>query len=388
MFSQKLGQVKKMIEVARLCKKPIICVGLDYWRLRRKKSLSWNEYYNFEFERQTFEFKRNFLGGVEEGVYLELLNPYRYYILARNKYLAHIALEQAFIPTPELYCFYNPECDSTIDGCISFDVRSTKEILEKKQVYECVVKTPEGSHGNAVFAVIRIDYSENDALLETTDGKKITLSSILLQYPLLFEQKVNQSAQFERFNPSSVNTVRFMTILLPTGEARVIATFIKIGRSGAFVDNAGSGGNVDAGINVETGEIYGAMEFNGFRKIRSIDYHPDTGTRLNGVKIRNWNQICTQLCNFQQRFPFLKAIGWDVAITDNGPVIIEINDFGDTTGQLFIQKGWGKEIRECYMAWKKYNNERDVNYCMGRNNPASNAVIQKIEKLTYYSIAK
>ena len=59
----------------------------------------------------------------------------------------------------------------------------------------------------------------------------------------------------------TLNTIRFMTTLMPTGEAKVIATFIKIGRSGAFVDNAGGGGNVDAGINVETGEIYGATAY-------------------------------------------------------------------------------------------------------------------------------
>ena len=204
---------------------------------------------------------------------------------------------------------------------------------------------------------------------------------MLGHFPLLFERKIKQTQQLSAFNPSSVNTVRFMTTLMPTGEAKVIATFIKIGRSGAFVDNAGGGGNVDAGIDVETGKIYGSIEFNGFRKTRPIDCHPDTGAQLNNVVIEHWEEICAQLCRFQQRLPFLKAIGWDVAITDDGPVIIEINDFWDTTGQLFIQRGWRNEIRECYLVWRAYSREYDVDCSMGRVNSASCELIRKVDAM-------
>lgn len=58
--------------------------------------------------------------------------------------------------------------------------------------------------------------------------------------------------------------------------------------------------------------------------------------------------------NYQARIPYLKTIGWDVALTDDGPVIIEINNWWDTTGQLFIGKGWHKQVKECYDAWVAY----------------------------------
>lgn len=168
-----------------------------------------------------------------------------------------------------------------------------------------------------------------------------------------------------------------MTVLMPSGEAKVIATFIKIGREGAFVDNAGSGGNVDAGVNPETGELYGAIIYNGFRKTIAIDNHPDSGACLNGATIQNWKSICDRVCGFQQRFPFLKAVGWDIAVTEKGPVVIEINDFWDRTGQLFIKRGWRKEIRECYSAWSEYNKKAGIEYRMGRTNPANPNLISK-----------
>lgn len=377
-YKKVLSQLK---QVAKESGKPVVKIVSEYMVLRQRKCLYWNEYYNFEFDRQSREFQDDFLGGREQGVYLELLNPFKYYILARNKFLAHLVLEQANIPTPELYCYYSPENGMAVEGRTGFDVLSVKRILEGKHVTECVVKATEGSHGDNVFAVNRIKYEDEDALFDLSDGTQKRLSSLLGYSPLLFEQKVRQTQQLSCFNSSSVNTIRFMTTLMPTGEAKAIATFIKIGRSGAFVDNAGGGGNVDAGINVATGEIYGAIEFNGFRKTRPIDCHPDTKSQLNGVVIEHWNEISDQLCYYQQQVPFLKAIGWDVAITDDGPVIIEINDFWDTTGQLFIQRGWRKEIRECYLLWKEYAGRYNVHYGKGRTSPASANLIKKVEQM-------
>lgn len=211
-------------------------------------------------------------------------------------------------------------------------------------------------------------------------GELLKLSSILQQFQLLFEQRIIQTEQFSNFNPTSVNTIRFMTTLMPSGDAKIIATFIKIGRTGAFIDNAGNGGNIDAGINHMNGTLYGAILYNGFRKTYSIDTHPDTGATLNGTTVNNWDAICEQILLFQKKIPFIKAIGWDVAITDNGPVIIEFNDFWDTTGQLFTQHGWRQEIRDCYFAWKKHNKETGINYRMGRVNPAGKTRINKKER--------
>lgn len=366
-----------MLKVAKDSGKSPLKIVREYYLLKKQRCLHWNEYYDYEFERQPEEFKNNFLGVTEQGVYLELLNPFKYYILARNKYIAHLLLENAGITVPQLYCFYNPENGDNADHNISFDLKTTLQTLKNKDIRKCVVKTPEGSHGDSVFAVKDIVYTDSDAVLKISNEKEIILSDLLQKMPLLFEEKIEQSKQFSEFNASSINTVRFMTVLMPSGEAKVVATFIKIGREGAFVDNAGSGGNVDAGVNPETGELYGAIIYNGFRKTIAIDNHPDSGACLNGVTIQNWKSICDRVCGFQQRFPFLKAVGWDIAVTEEGPVVIEINDFWDRTGQLFIKRGWRKEIKECYSAWSEYNKRAGIEYRMGRTNPANPSLISK-----------
>lgn len=326
----------------------------DYRLLYNTKGLTTDEYYEFEFEKQDEEFRRTFLGLNEQRFYLDYLNPVRYYSLARNKYIAHKMLDNTGVRKSELYCYYQPEARYIASNESANDIAGVLLILQAKGVQSCVIKTTESSHGDNVWVIKSFDYKDSDALMTRFDGQIIKLSDVLGKEALIFESVVRQTKQFASFNESSVNTVRFMTTLYPDGSAKVIATFIKIGRAGKCVDNAGGGGNVDVCVDTETGEIKYAIQYDGWRKIKDIEKHPDSGTQLNGVVIENWQSIKEEVIKFQQCFPYCKAAGWDIAITDNGPVAIEVNDFWDRTGQYFIRRGWRNEIRDCYIAWRNY----------------------------------
>ena len=325
----------------------------DYLSLYESKGLTIDEYYNFEFEKRDESFRKSFLGLNEQRDYLDYLNPIRYYCLARNKYLAHKMLENTGVRKSVLYCYYQPEATYMESDECAGDIQNVLRILKKKSVESCVIKTTESSHGDNVWVIKAIDYQEDNAKMTRFDGQEIMLSEVLGTDALIFESVVHQTGQFSAFNTSSVNTVRFMTTLWPDGTARIIATFIKIGRAGKCVDNAGSGGNVDVCVDTETGEVKYAIQYDGWRNIKDIEKHPDSGNQLNGVIIENWDAIKSEVIKFQQAFPYCKAAGWDIAITDDGPVIIEVNDFWDRTGQYFIRRGWRDEIRDCYLAWQK-----------------------------------
>lgn len=325
----------------------------DYIHLYKTKGLRMDEYYDFEFEKRSEEFRKSFLGLNEQRYYLDVLNPIKYYSFARNKFVAHKMFENTGIRTSELYCYYEP-CGRVADSSeIATNVSDVVRILKTKGVSQCVIKATEDSHGDNVVVVKEIRYLDDDCELLLFDGSVEKLSNVLSNNPRIFESVIKQTQQLSNFNESSVNTIRFMTTLYPDGSARVIATFIKIGRAGKCVDNAGGGGNVDVCVDVETGEIKYAIQFDGWHHIKEIDRHPDSGNPLNGVIIENWDAIKAEVIRFQQAFPWCKAAGWDIAITDEGPVVIEVNDFWDRTGQYFIRRGWRNDIRDCYKAWKK-----------------------------------
>lgn len=337
----------------------------DFIHLKRTKGISIEEYRNFRFENQGKEFRDSFLSGAEQRPFIDLLNPKKYYTIARNKYFAHLFLAERGVRTSELYCYYNPE-GRVQYGNIAFDHNSVVNVLKKQQVRSCVIKTTETSYGNGVIVVKDIEYLKNGCLLHLFDDTDVELMNLLQHEPLVFESLIKQTAQVESFNASSVNTVRFMTTLYPSGEVKIIATFMKIGRNGRCVDNAGSGGNVDAAVDIASGRIYNTIQFNGYRNIKSITHHPDSGNLIEGVVIENWKKIKEDVKQFQRSMPFLKAIGWDIAITDNGPVVIEMNDYWDRTGQLFLGYGWKKEIQECYEEWKRLEEVGKISYKMER----------------------
>lgn len=330
---------------------------VDYLSLYHLKGLTQDEYIDFEFWKRSNEFRSSFLGLNEQRYYLDYLNPIKYYILSRNKYIAHKILEKTGIRKTEFLCYYQPEGRIIESRCIANNLSDVLLILRTKEVRQCVIKSTESSHGDNVWVVNSIDYLDGDCELHLYNDSTTRLSEVLDRSPLLFESVVKQTQQMASLNESSVNTVRFMTALYPDNKARLIATFIKIGRAGTCVDNAGSGGNVDACVNMQTGELEHVIQFDGWGNVTNIQNHPDSGNQLGGVKINNWQHIVNEVLHFQECFPYIKIAGWDIAITDDGPVVIEVNDFWDRTGQYFIRRGWREEIRDCYLAWKRSGNK-------------------------------
>ena len=321
----------------------------DYLKQYKKKRIQMSEYHEFEFEKHSNEFKDSFLGMIEQGYYLKILNPIKYYTIARNKYLTHLCLEKAGIPMPKLLGYHNPY---KVNAEQDFAILINK--LQENGETPFVIKATESSHGEGVYVVNSITKENENLILNLISGKRIELDELLSnKEELIIEELIKQSDQFNQFNKTSVNTIRFMTTLYPNGEAKIIATFIKIGRDGAFVDNAGSGGNIDANIDLSTGEINSVIQFYGFRDTKNISSHPDSGFKLEGTIIKNWDDIKSKIINFQKSLTFIKAVGWDIAITSKGPIVIEINDSWDRTGQLFIQRGWKLEIKDCYNEWRK-----------------------------------
>lgn len=332
----------------------VLYLLFDYLCLCRKKGYFYiDEYCNFRLDSQSESFRKNFLPHRLAHKYWDrVLNSADYASLARDKFCSHLLLEKADIPTPQLFCYYNPEMGESI-GIQANDYASVRALLYNKNVKAFVCKPSfYSSHGEGVFVCKELLFEDSDCIMVLRD-KKLSLRKFLESAgPCLFEALVIQTKQFNTFNPTSVNTVRMVTALYPDNSVKTVAAFVKIGRMGSEVDNAGAGGNADAAIDINNGKIFNSIQFNSWMDIKSIYVHPDTNAQIDGVMIDNWTEMLGIVESYQRRIPFIKMIGWDVAVTDNGPVIIEINNYWDPTGQLFIKRGWLPDVLDCYNAWK------------------------------------
>lgn len=328
--------------------KSILWIILDYYKLKKKNKVNRIEYSNYRMYSEDFIFRETFLSYSKAEEYWEILNPRKHAVLARDKFVGHALLSKIGVSTAQLYFAYDIESDGS-DNLILHSTEQVVNRIKQLNLKSFVAKSAaDSAHGKGV-GVYKVDD------IVEFGGTKTKISDILsCGKMVLFESLIKQTEQISRINMSSVNTIRMMTALYPNQEVKMIAAFIKIGRAGSCVDNAGSGGNVDCAINLETGELYNALQFNSWENVFPIERHPDSGVELNGLIIDNWREIKRIVMGWQAQIPYLKTIGWDVALTEDGPVIVEINNWWDTTGQLFLGKGWHKEVKECYDAWVNY----------------------------------
>ncbi|MBR2673967.1 MAG: hypothetical protein IKE52_00715 [Mogibacterium sp.] len=139
--------------------------------------------------------------------------------------------------------------------------------------------------------------------------------------PAIAEEVLTQDARVAALNPSSINTVRPLT-LYRDGKISFLAIFFRIG-AGGLVDNFCDGGMVTP-VNIETGVIeYPAADEN----VNYYEIHPITGAPIVGFEIPYFEQIKEMITKAALMIPELGYVGWDVALTPEGPVIIEGNLF-------------------------------------------------------------
>ena len=138
----------------------------------------------------------------------------------------------------------------------------------------------------------------------------------------LCEECIVQHSKVSALYPLAVNTYRVVTVLTE-GLPHIVYAFIRIGNGGRFVDNINAGG-MAAPINIETGVI----EHPAFDK-DSVYYetHPYTGCPIKGWQLPCWQESVEMVLKAATVIPQVGYVGWDVAVTENGPLLIEGNPF-------------------------------------------------------------
>lgn len=102
--------------------------------------------------------------------------------------------------------------------------------------------------------------------------------------------------------------------------------FLRFGVGGSIVDNAGQGGFF-VGVNPDGTLMQEGYFEPGKRKNLIVQgVHPDTGAQFAGLKLPFWEEIVEKARRFHKFFYGVPSIGWDIAITDDGPSFTETGE--------------------------------------------------------------
>ena len=139
---------------------------------------------------------------------------------------------------------------------------------------------------------------------------------------LLLEEVIRQHPALSEINPACINSVRINAARDAKGDVRLIGACLKCGGVGAVTDNFHSGG-VAYPLDMETGRVSGPGRNN--REIREYTRHPGTDFFMPGFALPFWAEVKELARQGMERAPSLGYVGWDIALTPDGPELIEGN---------------------------------------------------------------
>ena len=188
-----------------------------------------------------------------------------------------------------------------------FGLEKLKEFLNKNNVF--MIKPTDGLAGTDVKKMKVEEIETPEKFYEYLKEKNMFL-----------EEYIVQDSKWGSLCPGSVNTIRAMTRIID-GKPELFYAAARIGNGTAVVDNFHQGG-FGARIDMDKGTLIG----NGLSKGDvEAEKHPATDVKFDGFEIPYWDEIKNMVLEAAMVNPAVKVVGWDVAISDKGPLLIEAN---------------------------------------------------------------
>lgn len=281
----------------------------------------------------------------------EYIGVYKFYALSEEERSEIISVPKTFLLYYQLRLAYPKNYDArffidkekflyfaTQNGLIKrkwlFAPDATREQIEDLlRSTDCMYKLNDQAHGDGIRKI----HHDNEEEIQSALNNAVEQRAVI-------EQCIVGCDELQSFHPSSLNTIRVVTIA-HEGRAKILTSFLRIGAGGHVVDNLGAGG-LRANIDIETGIVDSdGLYIDGKR----ASHHPNTGIAFNGFQIPHWDVVKQECIKASMLVTQSKVVGWDIAITANGEVdIIEANHMPDIIScrQLTTRKGDKQRIQD------------------------------------------
>ena len=245
-----------------------------------------------------------------------VLTDHDYTCILRDKELFATLLTEWGFDTPHtVACVRTPEEAKAV----------TDMLFERGGHFFC--KPLDGQCGGGVFRLDTAVDTNRDSVREKLSQGVYLVQTCVVQHP-----------EMARIYDKSVNTLRILTVMdKETGKPVPVAGEVRFGAHGSVVDNLAAGG-VAVGIDLQTGQL---SEFGICKKgdAKRTPVHPDSQVRFADVRLPYVREAVAKAEALHAKLPSIRLIGWDIAITPDGPVFIEGNDNPEISGLQTVNGG-------------------------------------------------
>jgi len=260
-------------------------------------------------------------------------NPRKFFKTADHKLVTKEMLAAAGVPVPDTY----------------FAVESFYQIghvaKNVENLDDFVIKPAQGSGGGGILVIVRRDehgwYSPSGKCWSLEEIKRHVADIVFGTHSFdksdtaIFEQRLQPAPLLQRLSPWGLSDVRIIVLKhKPVMAMCRLPTMASGGRANLHQ------GAVGVGIDLKTGQSIHAIHSG-----MPILLHPDHGENLIGIQFPWWEEclVIAQRCG--EILP-LKYLGVDIAISNTGPQILEVNARPGLAIQLANDHGLHPALRE------------------------------------------
>ena len=281
-------------KISKKINKNYILIILDMIRAGIKYQAGYYDYQEFEFYNLNRKQRKTYLTRGKNNQIIKKFNDKSKFYLIDNKENFYRGYKK-FIKR-----------DWILLNGKNFD--EFEDFLEKNKT--AIVKPVDGEGGKGVEKIENINLNQNRILYEKLVKNKQNI----------VEQCIIQHKELNELYRGSVNSLRMFTFY-KDGRVYFLQAILKIG-NGGVVDNFSSGG------------MYAYIDENGYVYTEAIDRednifaeHPISKHKIVGFKVPMFEEAVELVKEAAKVVPEVRYVGWDVAISENGPMIIEGNCF-------------------------------------------------------------
>jgi hypothetical protein len=269
------------------------------------------------------------------------LDPVYYRAILEDKYLFDRFMKGYNFPLAEMLGIL-------MNNSIFWINEKRKEPLDNILDYEldCYCKMITKWGGMDVY---KIGIHNRIVIINNKKSDILSFKKIISGATFVLQKTIAQHPDMSRLNSSCVNTVRIYTI--SDGEnVHILLNFLRMGVGQSIVDNVSHGG-LGCGIHLDGTLFDTANDKDG--SSTWLTHHPDSGVEFKSFKIPFYKEACTLTVDMHQCFHCFFGIGWDIAITESGPVIIEGNPIGDLIFEQTLYGGIRKQYQNYANSYKE-----------------------------------
>lgn len=204
---------------------------------------------------------------------------------------------------------------------------------------DIVVKPSAGVHGHGVRVLRRDGGRLRDVGVRGGEVTPADLYDAMTgdpQFPVwVLQERVRNAPEVARLGSADIlQTARIVTAVHPDGTVSVVQCLLKLAAGVGAIDNYRGGATGNGIVAVAPDGSLGpvrSLSPDG-RGHRTTPDLPATGQRVQGAVLPRWDEALELARRAAELFLPARSIGWDIALTPDGPMIIEGNMWWDPPG--------------------------------------------------------